>query len=499
MSISFKKYIDIVSGVGGSGNVRARDLIGRIFTTNPLLPTKSFIEMTSAEDVGNYFGFTSEEYKRATAYFAFVSKQITRAKKISFARWVDTAVAPRIFGRKQAQSLGSWTSITSGSLTMTIGADTNTMAAMNFSAAASLAQVATILQTAIRTKTGTQWTAATVTYDATNQRFVFEGGLTGPAVISVTSGGAGDISGQLGWDTGAIFSAGSAVETITQALVASVDASNNFGSFAFIPTLTQDQVVEAATWNDLQNVMFMYCVGVSAANAAAYSAALLNISGVSLTLSPLSTEYPELIPMILMAATDYGRRNSVINYMYQRFTMTPSVTTTANADVYDPLRVNYYGRTQTAGQLLDFYQRGVMTGLAVDPVDQNVYANEVWLKDTAAGAIMTLLLSLNKVSANTRGRAQLMSQIQAVAVEAALFNGTISVGKELDQTQKLYIGELTGDELAWYQVQTLGYWLDVVFVKFVNVNGISEFKAVYTLIYSKDDTIRKVEGSHVLI
>lgn len=499
MAITFKKYVDITSGVGGSGNVRARDLIGRIFSTNPLIPTKSLIEFTSADEVGVYFGTTSEEYKRAAAYFGFVSKQITRAKKISFARWVDAAVAPRIYGRRGTQALGSWTSITSGNLVMTIGGVTNTMSALNFSGAASLAQVATIIQTAIRTKTGTQWTAATVTYDATRQSFNFEGGATGAAGISVTPGGAGDISGQLGWDTGAVFSSGAAVETITQTLVASADASNNFASFAFIPALTQDQTVEAATWNDLQNVMYMFMVPVTAANYAAIETALVGLSGSAITLSPLSGEYPELAPMILMASTDYSKRNSVMNYMFQIFTLTPSVQSTADALMYDAARINYYGRTQTAGQLLEFYQDGVMTGLPVDPVDQNIYANEIWLKDAAAGGIMTLLLSLNKISANARGRAQLMSQIQATAVEPALFNGTISVGKVLENDDKLYIGELTNDELAWYQVQTIGYWLDVVFVRFVDQSGIQKYKAVYTLIYSKDDTIRKVEGSHVLI
>jgi hypothetical protein len=41
-------------------------------------------------------------------------------------------------------------------------------------------------------------------------------------------------------------------------------------------------------------------------------------------------------------------------------------------------------------------------GLATDPVDMNVYANEIWLKDAAGAAILSLLLSLGKVSANAR-------------------------------------------------------------------------------------------------
>jgi hypothetical protein len=136
--------------------------------------------------------------------------------------------------------------------------------------------------------------------------------------------------------------------------------------------------------------------------------------------------------------------------------------------------------------------------LPVNPVDMNTYANEMWFKDAAGAAIMELLLALARVSANTKGRIQLKSQLQSV-INEALFNGTISVGKLLSNTQKLYIGELTGDDDAWRQVQDIGYWYDVVMQTYVTQDDRTEYKAVYTLIYSKDDTVRKVEGSHVLI
>lgn len=499
MAISFKKYVDITSGVGGNGAVRQRDLIGRLFTTNPLVPTGSFVEFENADDVATYFGSSSAEYLRAAFYFGWVSKNISRPRKISFARWVDAAVAPRIYGDTGAQALASWTSITAGAFILTLGATTNTMSSLNFSAATSLSDVASIIQTAIRTKTGSMWTAATVTWNSTRQSFDFVGGSTGEAVISVTAGSGGsDIAGQLGWLSGEILSNGAGAESVTDTLIASSDLSDNFGSFLFIPALTSDQVVEAATWNDTQNVKFQYCVPVLAVDASTYSAALIGLSGVSLTLSDTAAEYPEMVPMIILAATDYSKRNSVQNYMFQQFDLTPSVTTTTDANTYDPLRVNYYGRTQTAGQYIDFYQRGTLMGGQTDPVDMNVYANEQWLKDAAGANIMGLLLALSRVSANAEGRSQLIAILQDV-IDRALFNGTISVGKPLNTTQKLYIGEITGDDLAWHQVQNIGYWLDCTIESYVTTDSRTEWKAVYTLAYSKDDAIRKVEGTHVLI
>jgi hypothetical protein len=499
MPISFTKYVDITSGVGGATAVRQRDLIGRIFTTNPLVPTKTVVEFDTLEDVGTYFGTSSNEYLRARFYFGWISKNITRPRKLSFGRWADAATAPQIFGKTASYALGQFTSITNGAFSLTLGGVTNVLTSIDFSGAASLAAVAAVLQAKIRTQSGAQWTSATVVYNASRGSFDFTGGATGAANVVVANAGSGtEIANTIGWLTGAILSNGVAVETITTLLTESAEISNNFGSFLFMPTLTLDQITEAATWNDGQNVRYIYTVAVLAINAATWSAALLGLAGVALTLSATSGEYPEQVPMMILAATDYNRQNSVQNYMFQIFTLTPSVTTTTDSNTYDALRVNYYGRTQTAGQLLDFYQRGVLMGNTTDPVDMNVYANEIWLKDAAAASIMALLLALARVPANDQGRTRLISTLQGV-VNRALINGTISVGKALTDTQKEFIDEQTGSPTAWRQIQNIGYWLDCVIESYTTQDDRTEYKAVYSLVYSKDDAIRKVEGTHTLI
>jgi len=501
MAISFSRYVSITSGVGGGAGVRLRDLILRLFSTNTLVPAGTVIEMDTADDVGSYFGTTSPEYLRAVFYFGFISKLITAPKKISFSRWASVDAAAQIFGDSRTFAVAQFTGITTGSFKLTLGAYTADLTALNFSAATTLSNVASILQTAIRAVTagGADWTAATVTYNAVNQRFELTGGVVGAEPVAVAAAATGvPIAGLLGWDATGVFSPGVDAEEPVDAFIASVGVSDNFGSFAFIGTLTQSQVVAVATQNDTYNVKFIYTVPIAAADAAAYFGALSGLSGVATTLSPISTEYPELLPSAILAATVYTRRNSVQNYMFQQATLTPSVTNNTDANSMDASRVNYYGRTQTAGQFIDFYQRGVMMGLATDPVDMNVYANEAWLKDAAGAAIMGLLLSLSRVSANSTGRGQLLAILQSV-IEQATFNGTISVGKPLNTTQKLYIGTITGDPEAWQQVYRLGYWIDCVIEPYVTGDSRTEYKAVYTLIYSKDDAIRKVEGSHVLI
>jgi len=82
---------------------------------------------------------------------------------------------------------------------------------------------------------------------------------------------------------------------------------------------------------------------------------------------------------------------------------------------------------------------------------------------------------------------------------AAISRTRLSLGLILG-SRRLHMGlRITGDDLAWYQVQNTGYWLNADIQPYVTVDSRTEYKIVYVLIYSKDDAVRKVEGSHILI
>lgn len=498
MAISITRYVDITSGVGGVSQVARREFIARFFSTNPLIPTGSYIELDTLDDVGVYFGTTSDEYKRAAFYFGFLSKNITRPRKISFARWVDVAVGARIFGASAETDLTLYQAITAGEFTITLGGTPGAVTGVNLSAVGSLADVASTIQAAVNLL-GAPFDLATVSFNASAGRFEFDSGNTGNETIAVQDD-TDNILELMGWTQAtAILSDGSDAETVTDTLIASADASNNFGSFEFIPALTEAQHVEAATWNQALNILFMYMVRTSATDAASLSAALIDIGGTLITLHDESLEeYPQVLPMAVLAATNYDARASVQNYMYQQASgLSALVKTNTNANVYDPLRVNYYGETQTAGNKISFYQRGIMCGGSTFPISANVYANEIWFKDFQTTQMLNLLLSKGRVSANDEGRGEILVSLQE-GIEAALLNGTISVGKELDSVQKVFIAEQTGDPLAYIQIQNAGYWIDVQFESEV-VGGVTEYKAVYTILYAKDDVVRSVEGRHILI
>ena len=88
----------------------------------------------------------------------------------------------------------------------------------------------------------------------------------------------------------------------------------------------------------------------------------------------------------------------------------------------------------------------------------------------------------------------IINTLQSV-INQALLNGTISVNKTLSTSQQGYITSVTGDPLAWHQVQDIGYWLNCTIVQVSN----SDYEAQYILVYSKNDVINFVEGTHILI
>jgi hypothetical protein len=519
MAISIRRYVDITSGVGAAAQVPYRELIGRIVTQNTKVLPGTLVEMTNPDDIATFFGVDSDENRIGIKYFAFINKMNNRAKKIGFVNWSATGSAPVLTGDntvKNVSDFQAFTTASPGTLTLNVtvsgvttpatvsGIDWSGLPATNWQA-----QAASILQTRIRAVTGVPQLAnanVTATVSGNNTQFSIAGSVAQAATIIAVATGARDTSVVLGVSTpGAVPSPGVAAQAAVDAISQSAAASDNFGSFAFINALQPSDQDAVASWNDSQNNKFMFCTPGTIGTANALFTALQGFSGtgVSLTNSTNTADktrdWAEICPMEILAATDYTRANSSQNYMYYQFTdRAAMVSDDMTADQMDPLRMNYVGQSQINGKSLTFYQRGVLMGGSTAAVDMNTYANEMWLKSRLVADIMNAFLGLPSIPANEIGRAILMGVIQS-SIDAALFNGVISVGKPITTVQKAFITQVTDDPNAWYQVQTRGYWLNCTIQSYVAPSGVTEWKAVYLLVYSKDDQIRKVEGTNTLI
>lgn len=496
MAIKITRYVDIISSVSGASSVAQRKLDHRRFTSDPRVPVGSILELGSG-DADEFFGSTSDEAIFARQYFGYVSPAPASAPRaLQFAAYAPAGRVPAVYSASPA-TLAELTSISAGSLTITLGANINTITAINLSAALSFADVATALQTAVRTGTGTQFTAATVTYDVGRAQFIISGGVIGDAAVSV---GVTPLSTLLGLnDPQAILSPGVAAQTPLDAFQAAEQASDSFGSASFGESITDAEAKDVAQYVAGENVKYQFYVSVTPSTYTATVSALSGIQSTGIILNGTAGEYKEAIPAAIMAATDYDRRNAAINYMYRQVSgFTADVTTNALANIYDAVRVNYYGQTAGAGQNISFFQRGFLMGGATAPIDMSVHANEQWLKAYLTAQLLSLQLSLNKIPANNEGRSYILAQV-IDAVNKAKNNGTIIIDKTLTTAQKIAVTQLTNDPDAWRDVESKGFWADVVITQSVPVSGVTEYTAKYTLVYSKGDVVRKVEGSHNLI
>lgn len=357
-----------------------------------------------------------------------------------------------------------------------------------------------------------QLTNCNVQYTAVPGRFTIQGSVLGTGDITgVTSGVSSSVDfavqGGLLASAGAQSIDGVNAQAPVDAVTASANISDNFGAFGFIDSSTSPPMqlasadsVAVATWNDAQNNKFMYCVPTTVLNAPTDYANLKGYSGAAMSISLNDgQDYAEFCPMEVLAATDYTRANSSQNYMFYEFeNRTPTVSDTPTSDAMDAVRANYVGQVMSAGQQIAFYQRGVLMGGSSAATDMNTYANEMWLKSNITANILNAFLGLPRIPASDVGRGLILANVQA-SIDAATTNGTISVGKLLTSQQKQYITGVTNDPNAWQQIQNIGYWIDVEIQSYQTVDGRTEYKAVYVLVYAKDDQVRMVEGSDNLI
>ena len=504
MAIRQSKYIDITSGVGGKSAVANRELIARVFTTNPLCGIGHVYEFDNADNVMAYFGSSSVEYKYAAKYFGFVSKNISKAKKISFFRWAPSEVNPYIASTSQCNVTISNYIGSNGKIKFNIGEET-TEITVNLSSVESLNDVAGAIQTAIDAK----WDGATASISNGRITITFPSTVTGfinGCTAIPTTENQNDLATLLAITTSSapVLSNYGVAETAAEAALRSDAISDNYGSFFFVGSTapSKSDARAVAEWNQTKNYKYLYIVGRQGyTNAigglvgdvvewADNDSGVGSFVGTCLWAYKSADDCIESLPSALFATTDYSRANSTKTFMYQQNdSIQAAITNDACANQLDALHVNYMGVTQSAGGLIQFSQDGDN----MDGVETSVYCNEVWMKASFWTAIMNLFLAVEKVPANDDGKG-LIKTTMMDTITTAIKNGTIQPHKDLTITQKVYIGQVLGDPEAWKNVWSDGYVLDIVIE---NVNN--KYVAKYILVYSKGDAIRKVEGSDILI
>lgn len=499
MAIPIRRYVNIVSGVGGGVGVRQRELILRLFTASRFISPGTIVEAPSAQSVGAVFGIGSPEYLRAVQYFSFVNPAISSPRNISFAAYRETAGPSEVIGGNDAKVLASFTGMTPSTMVLNLGGVESATAQIDLTLATSLADVASTVQAAI-VALGGDYIGATVQFaaDGANRFTVTLANSLTPGVKLSINVGTLALLMELTESSGAVNIVSHAAMTPLDAFIQSLEVSNNFATFSYIPDVSLDEAVEVATYNASLNFHSQYHWSVSAADELLWSNALISIADNGGTLAKAG-EFPELAWPSALASIRFDRRNAVLGPMYRQFPgLSASVNTELDANKYDAARINYMGQTSTAGQNIVFYQRGNLMGTGTAATDMGVNGNEIWLKDLAQSQLLSLQLSMPIIAADDEGRGYVETILQGV-VDKALFAGVISVGKPLSDVQKVYITNQTGQDDAWQKVESLGYYIDTQITTEVATNGVTEYIISYQIIYAKKDQVRRIDGFHKLI
>lgn len=496
MSISISRYVEIFSGINTTKTAREKDMIARLFTTNSKVPVDGIVEFSNLASVSGFFGSDSQEYAVARIYFNFTSKYQTRPKKISFARNFLGGATAFVEGTIKPE-LSDIQGIVSGDFEITINGAKKSLTELNFSDAVSFENVAETLQSKIREAgDDAEFTNLTVEYTS-DETFKITAGSQGDFSIVISDSPLARVLG-LESSQNPINSKGAKTNaTITDVLNKSYESSNNFATFAFIDELDNTTVAEIAKWNkDIRYTEFMFVAKVYKDTAYELQALVSTMNGTSLELCDYADgKYNYIIPMAIAATTNYDKENGIQNYMYQQIDdVGVVVTSDDDANTYDNLKVNYYGQTQQAGQKLAFYQCGVLQG---DYQDQNIYLNEIWLKEALTVTYLNYMLLTPNWYANKAGKAIGQTLAQEV-IDRAKTNGTITTEKEITKDDKVFILNITSDENAWRQIYQEGFYLMTSISQKV-IEGQNKYVFNYTLLYSKGDSIKKVEGNDILI
>ena len=507
MPIKMSKYVDIKSGINNIRTATEKELIARIFTTSDLVPKQDVIECENLEEVGNIFPTSSDEYKIASKYFSFINKYARSPRKISFARDFSAGFNAYTLGRKQSKTIAEIKGVQGAiGIGMNYGGISKVKAPItpstDFASCSSLSDLATLVQGWIRTAFSSEdvLQSSTLTYDSSTNTFKFDTGEDDDVTMTFTGGG-NNLPNLMGIseEQNPVISVGAEESTYSEVFDDVYQANNNFATFTFL-NLTDSTELATLADHVAQNYPseFMFVVPVTSSNYATIQSATANINGVSLELcgdTEDTGKYNFVMPMSITATTDYNKENGTVNYMYmQDSNMAVVVDDDTSATTYDSVKVNYYGRTQQAGQKLAFYQNGVLQG---NYQDQNIYVNEIWLKDALCTKFLNYMLLTSNWYANKAGQAIGQGLVVDI-IDRAKLNGTITTEKEISESDKVFIYNITADENAWRQIYQLGYYL-ITSISKVKINNQDTYQFNYTLIYSKGDSIKKVEGQNILI
>ncbi|MDD2056613.1 DUF3383 domain-containing protein [Pseudomonas putida] len=208
-----------------------------ILGASNVIDTNERIRRYSTPDaVAADFGTTAPEYLAANLFFS----QSPQPAILYIGRWAKTPSSARLNGGALSiaqQALANFTAITAGSMKITVDGTLKTLSALNFSAAANLNAVASIVTTALA--------GATCVWNANYSRFEITSpttGATSTLTYASSTGTGTDVSALLGLVTGVASApvGGVVAETLINCVTSLASLSSNWYGLQIADTSPSD-------------------------------------------------------------------------------------------------------------------------------------------------------------------------------------------------------------------------------------------------------------------
>lgn len=383
---------------------------------------------TGLSTIASQFGTSAPEYLGAQKYYA----QRPQPFQMLIGRWIRTATAGFISGgilTATEQNIANWTSITTGSFTISADGNSEDVLGLDFSLQTNLNGVAAVINSAL--------TGGTIAFNGTN--FIFTSataGTTSTVSYATTAPSGTDISAQLKLTAATALAPidGYNAETPLQALQAILDVTSDFYGIAFAASTfpTDDDYIAMMQYVEALEIDFTLggVVSDSRALSASFTTDLFSRAQ-ALQIQKADLQYDDVDPYAIFSyygrafTTNFNAPNSLYTIMYKNEPgVIPQYLTTSQADVLKSKNGNVFVNYQVGNGNFAIIQYGTCPN--------GIYLDEkhgiAWFVDALKVAYFNrFYTTLNKVPQTEEGQNQLIAAATQVC-QQAISNGLIAPG-----------------------------------------------------------------------
>ena len=438
-----------------------QDLVfnGVVLDNNSTFKADTAVAFSSASEVGEYFGTSSNEYKFASTYFGGFDNSQVKPATLYFYRLNGEAISAWVRGEalNVKTALNAIKAISAGDLTINIDGTDRTVTGLDFSAVDSFSGAADVINAALNG-------AAVVSFSSQFNAFTITSATTGElSSVGVPTGSAASVLG-FNAET-AVISDGQDANTVTQSMENLTDKFTNFVTFTTLDEPTDEEALELAQWattNYTAGVLYLYvCWDTSKANFDSNNTEVISEQLQTENIGATCVCFGVTMAAFVMGVTAsiaWDQANSTITYAFKHLSgFGADINSTKEANALDKHKVLYMGNFATRNDNFILSYNGAMLG-EWDWLD--AYINAVWLCNALQVQLMAMIEAANRIPYNENGYAKIRSNCKDI-IERAINNGVIDLGVNISNAQKAELTTLLGADYS-DEIRNNGYFLQIV-------------------------------------